>query len=228
MRGKRDATKVSARGRETQPHRGVRSQSAPVPCSGSPGRRPYLPHLRLPLGHPMPNPAKKEVSGPKRAADTRSGRDRDTCEARHLRAKRGPPGLPRAHPLGRRVLCRGRNLRTCEARELQARAAPPHLSGSRSPSASRCRRHRRRRWRPGHDELRAPPPCPPRRELHWESGGRTPYLPAEAGVAGTAALRSGSWVVDFPAEAPKREEGPKANPQGSETPALDVHLRPVY
>ena len=58
---------------------------------------------------------------------------------------------------------------------------------------------------------------------------RTPYLPAEAGVAGTAALlRSGSWAVDFPAEAPKREEGPKANPQGSETPALDVHLRPVY
>ena len=138
---------------------------------GSPGRRPYLPHLRLPLGHPMPNPAKKEVSGPKRAADTRSGRDRDTCEARHLRAKRGPPGLPRAHPLGRRVLCRGRNLRTCEARELQARAAPPHLSGSRSPSASRCRRHRRRRWRPGHDELRAPPPCPPRRELHCGGEG---------------------------------------------------------
>lgn len=53
-------------------------------------------------------------------------------------------------------------------------------------------------------------------------------MPAEAVVAGTAALlRSGSWVVDFPAEAPKREEGPKANPQGSETPALDVHLRPV-
>lgn len=54
-------------------------------------------------------------------------------------------------------------------------------------------------------------------------------MPAEAGVAGTAALlRSGSWAVDFPEEAPKREEGPKANPQGSETPALDVHLRPVY
>lgn len=99
------------------------------------------------------------------------GPGRDTCEPQHLRAKRGPPGLPRAHPLGRRVLRRGRNLRTCEARELQARAAPPHLSGSRSASASRCRRHCRRRWRPGHDELRAPPPCPPRRELHCGGEG---------------------------------------------------------
>lgn len=50
------------------------------------------------------------------------------------------------------------------------------------------------------------------------------YLLAEAGVAGTTALlRSGSWAVDLPAEAPQREEGPKANPQGSETAALDMH-----
>lgn len=158
-------------GRAPQPRCGVRPQSSPTPSSGSPGRRPYLPYLCLPLGHPKRIPAKKEVSGPKRTADTGSGRARDTCEPQHLRAKRGPPGLPRAHPLGRRVLRRGRNLRTCEARELQARAAPPHLSGSRSASASRCRRHCRRRWRPGHDELRTPPPCPPRRELHCGGEG---------------------------------------------------------
>ena len=47
---------------------------------------------------------------------------------------------------------------------------------------------------------------------------------AEAGVAGTTALHSsGSWAMDLPAEAPKREEGPKASPQRSETPALDMH-----
>lgn len=47
----------------------------------------------------------------------------------------------------------------------------------------------------------------------------------EAGVAGTAApLRLASWPVDLPTEAPKREEGPKAVPQGKEAPALDVHL----
>ena len=72
-----------------------------MPTSGRPGRRPYFPHLCLPLGHAKPIPVKKEVSGPKGAADTRSGRAPDTCEARHLRrANRGPPGLPRAHPLG--------------------------------------------------------------------------------------------------------------------------------
>ena len=72
-----------------------------APTSGRPGPRPSFPHLCLPLGHAKPIPVKKEVSGPKGAADTRSGRAPDTCEARHLRrANRGPPGLPRAHPLG--------------------------------------------------------------------------------------------------------------------------------
>lgn len=38
--------------------------------------------------------------GPNGAAETRSVRALNTCEERHLRANRGPPGLSRAHPLG--------------------------------------------------------------------------------------------------------------------------------
>lgn len=57
---------------------------------------------------PKPIPEKKEVSGPEGAAETRSSPAPDTCEARHLRANRGPPGLPRAHPLGARCFAAAR------------------------------------------------------------------------------------------------------------------------
>jgi hypothetical protein len=126
-----------------------------------------------------PFPQRKKCWAP------RGQRKRARARPRHLRGAApeegsgGPLGLPEHTPsLGTpRQAARygtarsgGPDLRTCEARELQARAAPPHLSGSRSPSASRCRR-RRRRCRPGHDELRTPPPCPPRRELHCGGEG---------------------------------------------------------
>lgn len=65
---------------------------------GPPRPPPHLPRLCLPLGHPAPVPAEKEVSGPQGAAERRSGRAADTCEARHLRATGGGPA--RAHPLG--------------------------------------------------------------------------------------------------------------------------------
>lgn len=71
-------------------------------CSGRPGlpgRRPYLPYPCLPLDTRSPF-LQRKVSGQKRAAETHSGWAADTCEARHLRANRGRPGLRRAHPLG--------------------------------------------------------------------------------------------------------------------------------
>lgn len=166
---------VSARSREPQPLCEVRPPKRPNALLRPPGRRPYLPYLSLPLGHPKPIPAKKEVSGPKGAAETRSGRAPDTCEARHLRrAKRGPLGLPGAHPLGAgRCVAAGTSVPARPASYRRARRLLISVAPA-PPAASRCRRRRRhcrRRWRPGHDELRTPPPCPPRRELHCGGEG---------------------------------------------------------
>nr|XP_024652780.1 uncharacterized protein LOC112429010 [Macaca nemestrina] len=81
-----------------------------MPSSGRPGRRPYLPYLSLPLGHPKPVPAKKEVSGPKGTAETLSGQAPDTCEARHPGGRTGGrPAFPSTPPQ-QPALPRGRNL----------------------------------------------------------------------------------------------------------------------
>ena len=64
------------------------------------------------------------------------------------------------------------------------------------------------------------PPLGPHGERREDAG-----VLEKAGVAGTVApLRSASWAVDIPTEAPKRGEGPKAVLQGKEAPALNVHL----
>lgn len=134
-----------------------------------------------PFSLPPPEPPGARSGTDRRARPPGSGRAALGPGRGHLRgtAPEGDQGAARparSTPPRRPGLRRGGNPRTCE---LQARAAPPHLSDSRSPSASCCgcrrcslrRRRRRRRWRPGHDELRTPPPCPPRRELHCGGGG---------------------------------------------------------
>lgn len=143
---------------------------------GRPGRRPTSLLSASPRGTRSPFRPRKKRRAPgerPRGARARPGRGhlRGTAPEGAQGAARPSPSTPPRRPR----LRRGGNPRTCE---LQARAAPPHRKDSRSPSASRCgcrrcsRRRRRRRWRPGHDELRTPPPCPPRRELHCGGEGK--------------------------------------------------------
>lgn len=145
-----------------------------MPSSGRPGRRPYLPHLSLPLGHPKPASAKKEVSGPKRAAETRSGPAPDTCEAPHLkRTSRGPPGLPEHTPSAPRA------------------ARPPEPPYLRGPRATGARGASSSQWLPLPLRLPLPvplpPPPPPSPPL--EAGTRR----AQDSTAMSAAPRTALW-----------------------------------
>lgn len=162
-----------------------------------PPRPPPLYPLSLPSpGALKPTRAKKEVSSPK-AAETRCGRALDTCEARHLRANRGPPGLPRAHPLGSEHFAEaGSSVPAKPASYRRGRRLLISMASAPSASRCRCRCHRRRRrWRPGDDELRTPPPCPPRRAAPrtalWGGKGGKEKGSGRGGGGGTGRERGG-------------------------------------
>lgn len=126
----------------------------------------------FPQGHPKPIPAKKEVSGPQEAAETRSGQAHHTCETPHLRSatNRRPPGLPRAHPLG--AGC-------CAATGISVPAGP-RATGARGASSSQ--------WLPLPLRLPLPPPSPPPQPL-LEAGTRR----AQDSTAMSAAPRTALW-----------------------------------